>query len=187
MNPVQHLGFIAHRALHFYAGLALMVATLAMMGAVRNRHLRRRLLISFIGWLLFIAMHLVMNLPSLYYDGEVLQHIEILLFGFSAIAAAVALAFNSWWKENVERAPAIVQDALALFLLSIVSVVVFHDSVAALGASAATGIVLGFAFQETLGNIFAGLWYPVIVAGLTLIIGTLFIREKMDKGGFHEV
>jgi MFS family permease len=37
------------------------------------------------------------------------------------------------------------------------------------------------------GNIFAGLWYPVIIAGLTLIIGTLFIREKKDKGGFHEV
>ena len=134
-----------------------MVATLALMGAVRNRHLRRRLLISFVGWLLFIAMHLVMNLPSLYYNGKVLQDIEILLFGFSVIAAVVALAFNSWWKENVERAPAIVQDALALFLLSIVAVVVFHDSVAALGASAATGIVLGFAFQETLGNIFAGL------------------------------
>ena len=37
------------------------------------------------------------------------------------------------------------------------------------------------------GNIFSGLWYPVIIAGLTLIIGTLFIREKMDKGGFHDI
>jgi len=37
------------------------------------------------------------------------------------------------------------------------------------------------------GNIFAGLWYPVIIAGLTLIIGTLFIREKKDKGGFHDI
>jgi MFS family permease len=37
------------------------------------------------------------------------------------------------------------------------------------------------------GNIFAGLWYPVIVAAVTLVIGTLFIREKKDKGGFHDV
>jgi hypothetical protein len=27
------------------------------------------------------------------------------------------------------------------------------------------------------GNIFAGLWYPVIVAAICLVIGTLFIRE----------
>ena len=37
------------------------------------------------------------------------------------------------------------------------------------------------------GNIFSGLWYPVIVAAVTLVIGTLFIREKMDKGGFHDI
>jgi hypothetical protein len=27
------------------------------------------------------------------------------------------------------------------------------------------------------GNIFAGLWYPVIVAGISLVIGAIFIRE----------
>jgi MFS family permease len=30
------------------------------------------------------------------------------------------------------------------------------------------------------GNIFAGLWYPVIVAGATFVIGLLFIRETRD-------
>jgi MFS family permease len=30
------------------------------------------------------------------------------------------------------------------------------------------------------GNIFAGLWYPVIVAGMTFIVGLLFIRETKD-------
>ena len=30
------------------------------------------------------------------------------------------------------------------------------------------------------GNIFAGLWYPVIVAGITFVIGMLFIRETRD-------
>jgi sugar phosphate permease len=30
------------------------------------------------------------------------------------------------------------------------------------------------------GNIFAGLWYPVIVAAVTAVIGALFIRETRD-------
>jgi hypothetical protein len=30
------------------------------------------------------------------------------------------------------------------------------------------------------GNIYAGLWYPVIVAGVSLILGALFIRETKD-------
>ena len=30
------------------------------------------------------------------------------------------------------------------------------------------------------GNIYAGLWYPVIVAAMTFVIGTLFIRETKD-------
>ena len=72
-------GAIDHRTLHFPAGLALMVATLALMGAVRNRHLRRRLLISFAGWLLFVAIHLVMTMSSLLAYTEVLQHVSLSL------------------------------------------------------------------------------------------------------------
>jgi len=30
------------------------------------------------------------------------------------------------------------------------------------------------------GNIFAGLWYPVIVAGITFVVGTLLIRETKN-------
>jgi MFS family permease len=30
------------------------------------------------------------------------------------------------------------------------------------------------------GNMYNGLWYPIIVAGMTLIIGTLFIKETKD-------
>jgi hypothetical protein len=30
------------------------------------------------------------------------------------------------------------------------------------------------------GNIYYGLWYPIIVAALTFILGTLFIRETKD-------
>jgi len=30
------------------------------------------------------------------------------------------------------------------------------------------------------GNIFAGLWYPVIVAAVTVVVGALFIRETRE-------
>jgi hypothetical protein len=30
------------------------------------------------------------------------------------------------------------------------------------------------------GYIFAGLWYPVIVAAVTFLLGTLFVRETKD-------
>jgi hypothetical protein len=30
------------------------------------------------------------------------------------------------------------------------------------------------------GNIYAGLWYPVIVAAITVVIGAIFIRETKD-------
>ncbi len=34
-----------------------------------------------------------------------------------------------------------------------------------------------FAIVAATGNIYDGLWYPIIVAGITLVVGTLFIRE----------
>jgi MFS family permease len=34
-----------------------------------------------------------------------------------------------------------------------------------------------FAIVAATGNIYSGLWYPIIVAAVTLVIGTLFVRE----------
>ncbi|CPL38576.1 sugar transport protein [Bordetella pertussis] len=31
------------------------------------------------------------------------------------------------------------------------------------------------------GNIYDGLWYPIIIAVMTLVIGTLFVRETKDN------
>jgi hypothetical protein len=30
------------------------------------------------------------------------------------------------------------------------------------------------------GNIYSGLWYPIIIAAMTLVIGTLLVRETKD-------
>ena len=40
---------------------------------------------------------------------------------------------------------------------------------------------IAFALVAANGNIYYGLWYPIIVAVMTLIIGTLFIRETKDN------
>ncbi len=37
-----------------------------------------------------------------------------------------------------------------------------------------------FAIVASTGNRYNGLWYPLIVAGMTLVIGTLFVRETKD-------
>jgi len=37
-----------------------------------------------------------------------------------------------------------------------------------------------FAIVASTGNMYNGLWYPIIVAAMTFIIGTLFIRETKD-------
>jgi MFS family permease len=37
-----------------------------------------------------------------------------------------------------------------------------------------------FAIVAATGNIYSGLWYPIIIAVMTLVLGTLFIRETKD-------
>ena len=39
-----------------------------------------------------------------------------------------------------------------------------------------------FAMVAATGNIYYGLWYPVVVAGLTVVIGVLFLRETAHDG-----
>ena len=38
-----------------------------------------------------------------------------------------------------------------------------------------------FAIVAATGNIYAGLWYPIIVAGLTVVIGALFVPETHKR------
>lgn len=34
-----------------------------------------------------------------------------------------------------------------------------------------------FAIVASTGNMYNGLWYPITIAGITLVVGTLFVRE----------
>ena len=39
---------------------------------------------------------------------------------------------------------------------------------------------MSFAIVAQTGNMYNGLWYPIIIAGITAVIGTLFLRETKD-------
>jgi MFS family permease len=41
--------------------------------------------------------------------------------------------------------------------------------------------VTSFAIVAATGNIYSGLWYPIAVAGMTIVIGALFLRETKDS------
>ncbi len=40
--------------------------------------------------------------------------------------------------------------------------------------------LLAKAIVTSTGNIYAGLWYPIIVAAMTLVIGAIFLRDTKD-------
>ncbi len=44
--------------------------------------------------------------------------------------------------------------------------------------------LLATAMVARAGNIYAGLWYPIVVALMTVVIGTLFLRETKDRSIF---
>jgi len=41
--------------------------------------------------------------------------------------------------------------------------------------------VTSFAIVAATGNIYNGLWYPIVVASVTVVIGALFLRETAGK------
>lgn len=43
-----------------------------------------------------------------------------------------------------------------------------------------------FAIVATTGNIFSGLWYPIIIASMTLVIGLLFLPETRNRDIYDE-
>src|SRR5690606_10958324 len=43
-----------------------------------------------------------------------------------------------------------------------------------------------FAIVAASGNVYSGLWYPILIAGATFIIGMFFLPETKDREVHHE-
>jgi small-conductance mechanosensitive channel/CRP-like cAMP-binding protein len=140
-----------------YAGLVLFFAALLLRSVTTNRYIRGRLLgsmVAFGTYALVAAARGHAGLPP-----ALVEPIGLagpLLLAFGTINAIVALAINPWRADRLpDRFPTIVQDAIVITLFAIPATVVLQQRV--LAATAVGAIALGFALQDTLGNLIAGL------------------------------
>lgn len=85
-----------------------------------------------------------------------LSAIGRLLLVLAVVTAAVALAANKWRDDRPsDRFPGIVQDVTVIALFMAIGTVLLREQL--LATSAVGAVVVGFALQDTLGNLFAGL------------------------------
>lgn len=133
------------------AGL-LAIALLAVI--IRSRYIRGRLLFS--AGLLAVSLGLDAALAQGLGDQVLLAGLARLTVVLAVLTMTVAVAANPWKESRPsERMPAIVQDASVLVLFGVIATLIMREQL--LATSAVGAVVVGFALQDTLGNLFAGL------------------------------
>src|SRR5215510_9928788 len=137
--------------------LALLLATLVLRGASASRRVRGKLLTS---CLLFAtsaaAAALVKYAPLTPAVVDQIRTVSPLLITFGVINILVVLAINPWRENRVpDQFPTIVQDAIVIGVFALAAILFMQEKI--LAATAVGAVVLGFALQDTLGNLFAGL------------------------------
>ena len=131
--------------------------TLAVRAASVNRNVRSRLGVSALVFLVYLAgsVALLRLQLSAVFAAQVSSALP-LLFAFALINGVVAVTLNPWREGRAsDPFPKIVQDAAVIAIFALVAGLLLQEKIFAMGAVAA--VVLGFALQETLGNLFAGL------------------------------
>ncbi|MGE3274842.1 MAG: cyclic nucleotide-binding domain-containing protein [Vicinamibacterales bacterium] len=142
-----HAGFVV-------SGVVALAAALGLLAVVGNPFVRGRL--RFSAWLLaaFLLLALIGSQPVA--DAALIGGLARLVFVLAVINLVVALAVNPWrGSRPSESFPAIVQDVLTIATFVLVSTVLMKEQL--LTTSAVGAVVVGFALQDTLGNLFAGL------------------------------
>lgn len=138
-------------------GFALFITTLILRGASANRHVRGRLLASALAFAGYALLGAALRYPNLSADVfQQIRTVQPLLLAFGVISAVVALAINPWRADRLpDRFPNIVQDVIVIVLFAGAATLLMQERV--LAATAVGAVVIGFALQDTLGNLFAGL------------------------------
>jgi small-conductance mechanosensitive channel/CRP-like cAMP-binding protein len=137
--------------------LALLLATLVLRAASSSRRVHGKLLTS---CLLFAtsaaAAALVRYAPLTPAVVDQIRTVNPLLITFGVINVLVVLAINPWRENRVpEQFPTIVQDAIVIGVFALAAILFMQEKI--LATTAVGAVVLGFALQDTLGNLFAGL------------------------------
>jgi small-conductance mechanosensitive channel/CRP-like cAMP-binding protein len=127
---------------------------LVALAAVRSRFLRARL--TFAAVLLVAAALIEIGLGRGLGDPALLGGVARLAVVAAGLVAGVALLVNPWRRDRPsERVPAIVQDVIVIGLFAVAATLLLDEKL--LTTSAVGAVVVGFALQDTLGNLFAGL------------------------------
>ena len=138
-------------------GIALLLVTLALRGASVNRLVRSRLLTSsllFGTYAAAAALAAYGPLPPAV--AQQIRSFNPLLIALGLATLIVVVAINPWREDRLpDRFPTIVQDALVIGLFAIVATLFMQEKV--LATTAVGAVVIGFALQDTLGNLFSGL------------------------------
>lgn len=122
--------------------------------AVSSTFLRGRL--RFSGLLLIIAGALEVALERQVGDPTVIAGFARLFLSAGSIVAGVALLVNPWRQSRAsDRVPAIVQDFIIIGLFVLAATLLLDEKL--MTTSAVGAVVVGFALQDTLGNLFSGL------------------------------
>lgn len=139
------------------AGAIVLAVVLAVRSATTNSYVRGRLWSSVLlvtGYTIAAGLVASNRLPP-----AVASQIRLagtLLLAFGLVNALVALAVNPWRVDRIpERFPRIVQDTLVIALVGLAAMLFMPDKIVA--TTAVGAVVIGFALQDTLGNLFAGL------------------------------
>ena len=144
-------------ALRIVIGSAVLLLALAIRAASVNRLVRRKLRLSFFLALAYILVSVFLGRFALSPDmaARVLSVVQLSM-ALAIINLVVVVAINPLRADRVpERFPIIVQDTVIIGLFLVVATVVMQEKF--LTTSAVGAVVIGFALQDTLGNMFAGL------------------------------
>jgi small-conductance mechanosensitive channel/CRP-like cAMP-binding protein len=139
-------------------GLVLLVVAVGLRAATANHHIRGRLTASALafGFFALAAAAGQYGSVSAPLRQQLTSTVEPLLLVFGIINLIVALAINPWRADRLpDRFPKIVQDAIVIGLFAVGATLVLQERIFA--TTAVGAVVLGFALQDTLGNLFAGL------------------------------
>jgi small-conductance mechanosensitive channel/CRP-like cAMP-binding protein len=145
-----------HMTIGLATGLVLLVVALVARAASVNRHVRVRLLVSAFALALYVLSDAAAIYGSLSPELRQIVSLQPLLLAFGVINAVVALLLNPWREDRLpDRFPNIVQDSIVIALFAAAATLLLPEKIFA--TTAVGAVVIGFALQDTLGNLFAGL------------------------------
>ena len=138
-------------------GIALLLVTLALRGASVNRLVRSRLTTSCLLFGAYAAAAALAAYAPLPPDvAQQIRSFNPLLLAFGIATLVVVVTINPWREDRLpDRFPTIVQDAIVIALFALVATLFMQEKV--LATTAVGAVVIGFALQDTLGNLFSGL------------------------------